>query len=40
MRFLCQAIQIVRANKRAYLSINAIMYGLMLVGFGLALIFP
>jgi hypothetical protein len=40
MRFLRQPLQIVRANKRAYLIINAIMYGLMLVGFGLALIFP
>jgi hypothetical protein len=39
-RFLRQPLQIVRANKRPYLIINLIMYGLMLVGFGLALLFP
>lgn len=40
MRFLRQPLQIVRENKRAYLIINLIMYGLMLIGFGLALVFP
>jgi hypothetical protein len=40
VRLLRQPFQIVRANKRAYLIINAILYGLMLVGFGLALLFP
>jgi hypothetical protein len=40
MRLLRQPLQIVRENRRAYLIINVIMYGLMLVGFGLALIFP
>jgi hypothetical protein len=38
--FLRRPFQIVAANKRPYLIINAIMYGLMLVGFGLALLFP
>jgi len=37
---LRRPLQIVRANKRPYLIINAIMYGLMLVGFGLAVLFP
>ena len=40
MRFLREAVQIVRTNFRAYLVINAVMYGLMLAAFGLALLFP
>lgn len=40
MRFLLPAWQIVRADKRAYLMINVMMYGLVLIGFVLGLLFP
>jgi Stage II sporulation protein M len=40
MRFLRRPFQIIRANFRAYLIINAIVYGLFIAGFVAALIFP
>ncbi|PDP87344.1 hypothetical protein CQJ94_12760 [Glycomyces fuscus] len=40
MRTLRQPFRIIRANLRAYLVMNAIMYGLFLVGMGAALLFP
>ena len=40
MQLLRKPLQIIRANLRAYLVINAILYGTCLVAFGLALIFP
>lgn len=40
MRFLRKSFQIIRANFRAYLIINAIVYGLFIAGFVAALIFP
>lgn len=40
MRLLRRPFQIVRANLRIYLALNAIMYGLALLGFGLGLLFP
>jgi hypothetical protein len=39
-RFLRKPFQIIRANFRAYLTINAIVYGLVVAGFVAALIFP
>lgn len=39
-RFLRKPLQIIRANFRAYLIINAIVYGLVIAGFVAALIFP
>jgi hypothetical protein len=40
VRFLRETIKIIRANFRAYLVANAVIYGLVLLGFGLALVFP
>ena len=40
IRFLRKPFQIIRANFRAYLIINAIVYGLFIAGFVAALIFP
>lgn len=40
MRLLRRPFQIVRANLRIYLGLNAIMYGLALLGFGVGLLFP
>jgi hypothetical protein len=40
MRNLGKPFQIIRANLRAYLAMNAIAYGLLLIGMGAALIFP
>jgi hypothetical protein len=40
MRNLRKPFQIIRANLRAYLVMNAIMYGLFLIGMGAALTFP
>jgi hypothetical protein len=40
MRILRQPIRIIRANFRAYLVMNALMYGLFLIGMGAALLFP
>jgi hypothetical protein len=40
MQLFRKPLQIIRANFRAYLIINAILYGICLVAFGLALIFP
>lgn len=40
MRLLRRPFQIVRANLRVYLALNAIMYGVALIGFGLAILFP
>ena len=39
MRFR-RPFDIIRANVRAYLILNALLYGLLLVGFGAGLIFP
>ncbi|MEG3840256.1 stage II sporulation protein M [Microcoleus sp. herbarium14] len=39
-RFLRKPFQIVRANFRAYLIINAIVYGLVIAGFVAAMVFP
>jgi hypothetical protein len=38
--FVHRPLQIVRTHLRAYLIINAIIYGLMILGFALGLIFP
>lgn len=40
MRFVHEPLQIVRANLGPYLIINAFVYGVCLVGFGVALLFP
>ncbi|MBE1582763.1 stage II sporulation protein M [Nonomuraea angiospora] len=40
MRFLRHVIQTIRANRSAYLVLNAIVYGPVLVGFGVGLLFP
>jgi hypothetical protein len=40
MRILRQPFHIIRANFRAYLVMNALMYGLFLIGMGAALLFP
>jgi hypothetical protein len=40
MRILRQPFHIIRANFRAYLVLNALMYGLFLIGMGAALLFP
>lgn len=39
-RYLREPLRIVRANLGAYLLMNAIMYGVFLVGMGAALLFP
>jgi hypothetical protein len=40
MRLFRSAFQIIQANRRAYLALNAILYGSVLVGFGAGLLFP
>ena len=40
MRLFRRAVQIVQANRRAHLALNAILYGSFLVGFGTGLLFP
>jgi hypothetical protein len=40
MHPLRRPFQIVRANLRIYLALNALMYGLALLGFGLGILFP
>ncbi|MDT0304976.1 stage II sporulation protein M [Streptomonospora wellingtoniae] len=40
MRILRMPFQIIRANVRAYLVMNAIAYGVFLIGVGAALLFP
>ncbi|GAB3457783.1 hypothetical protein GCM10027570_40750 [Streptomonospora sediminis] len=40
MRFLRKPFQIIRANLGPYLAMNAIAYGMFLVGLGAALVFP
>jgi hypothetical protein len=40
MRFLHHVIRTIRANRGAYLVLNAIVYGSVLVGFGAGLLFP
>ncbi|WP_018653170.1 stage II sporulation protein M [Actinomadura flavalba] len=40
MRFFRQPLRIVRANLRAYIGLNALMYGLFVVGMVAALAFP
>lgn len=39
-QFLRKPFQIIRANFRAYLTINAIVYGLVITGMVAALVFP
>jgi hypothetical protein len=39
-RFLRKPFQIIRDNFRAYLTINAIVYGLVITGFVAAMVFP
>jgi hypothetical protein len=39
-QFLRKPFQIIRANFRAYLTINAIVYGLVIAGFVAAIVFP
>lgn len=39
-RFLREPFRIIRANLGAYLAINALVYGLFLVGVGVGLLFP
>lgn len=39
-RFLRKPFQIIRANFRAYLTINAIVYGLVITGMVAAMVFP
>lgn len=40
MRLFRRAVHIIQANRRAYLALNAILYGSFLVGFGTGLLFP
>ena len=40
IRFLRKPFQIIRANFRAYLIINAIVYGSFIIGFVAAMVFP
>ncbi|MFC4626632.1 hypothetical protein ACFO6V_00210 [Promicromonospora alba] len=40
MRLLRRALEIVQASRRAYLALNAILYGSVLAGFGAGLLFP
>lgn len=39
-RLFGTSFRVIRANLRAYLVLNAVVYGLMLAGFALALVFP
>ena len=40
MRLFRRDVQTVQANRRAYLALNAVLYGSVLVGFAVGLIFP
>jgi hypothetical protein len=40
MRLFRRALQLVRADRRAYLVLNAVLYGSVLAGFGAGLVFP
>lgn len=40
MRLFRRAFQTIEANRRAYLALNAILYGSVLAGFGTGLLFP
>ncbi|PJJ55235.1 hypothetical protein [Compostimonas suwonensis] len=40
MQFIRKPFQIIRANLRAYLLLNAVAYGLFLDGFAIGLVFP
>jgi hypothetical protein len=40
MRLFRRALQTIKANRRAYLALNAILYGSVLAGFGAGLLFP
>lgn len=40
LNFLRKPFQIIRANFRAYLTINAIVYGLVITGLIAAMVFP
>lgn len=40
MRLFRRALQTIQANRRAYLALNVILYGSVLVGFGAGLLFP
>jgi hypothetical protein len=40
MRLFRHAFQTVQSNRRAYLALNAILYGAVLLGFGAGLLFP
>lgn len=40
MRLFRRALQTIQANRRAYLALNAVLYGSLLVGFGTGLLFP
>lgn len=40
MRLFRHVVQTVQANRRAYLVLNAILYGAVLLGFGAGLLFP
>lgn len=40
MQLLRKPFKIIRANVRAYLLVNAVVYGILLIGFGLTVIFP
>ncbi|TFD88088.1 stage II sporulation protein M [Cryobacterium lactosi] len=40
MRIITRPLHIIRANLRAYLAVNAFVYGLILIGMAVATIFP
>lgn len=40
MRLFRHALRTIQANRRAYLALNAILYGSVLAGFGAGLLFP
>lgn len=40
MRLFRRALETIQANRRAYLALNAILYGSVLAGFGAGLLFP
>jgi hypothetical protein len=40
MRIFRRALRTIQANRRAYLALNVILYGSVLVGFGTGLLFP
>src|SRR5687768_12341496 len=40
MRLFRRALRTIQANRRAYLALNVILYGSVLVGFGTGLLFP